>query len=1013
MDIGSINLKGSLTTPTSGSTIGTIGNPVEMAYITTVSGDLSVDASSFTRALSGTDSTAQLAFERLDQHRHNLGAIKADLVSNNGDGSVDVASGVIYLCTGLDFEGTLTPFTLPALTGATLTDQSVNYLIADYNDGTPQYVITTNSLLINGSTKVAVANMFREGDELHVIQTDFAKATATRVVNRLLTEKRFVRTSGLILSEAGTRNIAVNLGNVFYGIVATTCPAVNSAADQLTVYTHLSGAWTSTSATQYDNLNYDDGTDVMELSAGNYGVNWVYRFVETHKHIAIILGNESYNITDAKNSQPPAAPLVLQRQSILIGRIIVKKGEGAATQIDSAFASSYETTPVQDHNSVGGLQGGDGADSYYHLSLGNYNSTVSGIPLWDSAHSTVLANSASWEESSDISYMSGVVDGKLATSDFNAYSGSVNLVLTGKLDTGIYQSVSGDWNSVYSTVGSNSSTWDTAASKLDKSEFDNYSGSVNLTLTGLAATDNSLSAVISGHTSQISAMSAASGNWDSSYTSLLNTSGGWDSVYSTVGPNSSTWDTATSKLNTSDFNTYSGEVNSTLTGLVAADNSLSAVISGHTSQISTMGSASGGWNSVYSSVGSSSGSWDSGFSTLQNTSGNWDSVHSSVGSSSGSWDSGFSTLQSGSGDWSSVYSSVGSSSGDWNEVSGKLSTSDFNIFSGDITMLGTVVSGTWNAVPVAWTYVNKTGAVPGDVGAESPLTFNSPIVRTTNTVSLSYNANNLALSASLLNTVQNINTAAVPQFAGLVAPYVRPSADGAGAVQIRKADGVTSMATFDTLSGRMYVGGTSNPAAVLHLPAGTAIAGTAPFKMTSGAVMTSPEQGAVEYDGINMLYTGSIAVRQKLVPAAYGSIYEDNAAGTTISLTASNTYFGWVTSTDGIHLLTTRSDNATADQLVVSSGGDGIYRINATGTCALGNQAVTFHVTVHKNNNPVAACLQEMRVSNTGNWINFNVGGLVAAAATDFFDVRFNKLSGGNTSVVVYHMSFTMDRVAR
>jgi hypothetical protein len=49
--------------------------------------------------------------------------------------------------------------------------------------------------------------------------------------------------------------------------------------------------------------------------------------------------------------------------------------------------------------------------------------------------------------------------------------------------------------------------------------------------------------------------------------------------------------------------------------------------------------------------------------------------------------------------------------------------------------------------------------------------------------------------------------------------------------------------------------GLTGPTAVLHLKAGTATASTAPLKLTSGTVNTTPEAGAIEFDGTNLFVT--------------------------------------------------------------------------------------------------------------------------------------------------------------
>lgn len=55
-----------------------------------------------------------------------------------------------------------------------------------------------------------------------------------------------------------------------------------------------------------------------------------------------------------------------------------------------------------------------------------------------------------------------------------------------------------------------------------------------------------------------------------------------------------------------------------------------------------------------------------------------------------------------------------------------------------------------------------------------------------------------------------------------------------------------------------------NPTATLHIRQGTAVAGSAPLKFTSGTNLTTPEAGAMEYDGTNLYFTPS-TVRQTVM----------------------------------------------------------------------------------------------------------------------------------------------------
>ena len=60
---------------------------------------------------------------------------------------------------------------------------------------------------------------------------------------------------------------------------------------------------------------------------------------------------------------------------------------------------------------------------------------------------------------------------------------------------------------------------------------------------------------------------------------------------------------------------------------------------------------------------------------------------------------------------------------------------------------------------------------------------------------------------------------------------------------------------FIATNGGVGIGGTTAPTAKLHLSAGTATAGTAPLKLTAGTNLTTPENGAFEFDGTNLYFT--------------------------------------------------------------------------------------------------------------------------------------------------------------
>lgn len=63
--------------------------------------------------------------------------------------------------------------------------------------------------------------------------------------------------------------------------------------------------------------------------------------------------------------------------------------------------------------------------------------------------------------------------------------------------------------------------------------------------------------------------------------------------------------------------------------------------------------------------------------------------------------------------------------------------------------------------------------------------------------------------------------------------------------------------------------GTVTPTAALQLRAGTATANTAPLKLTTGVSLTTPEDGALEYDGLNLFITVAAVASSDVDVAAF------------------------------------------------------------------------------------------------------------------------------------------------
>jgi len=140
------------------------------------------------------------------------------------------------------------------------------------------------------------------------------------------------------------------------------------------------------------------------------------------------------------------------------------------------------------------------------------------------------------------------------------------------------------------------------------------------------------------------------------------------------------------------------------------------------------------------------------------------------------------------------------------------------------------------------------------------------------------------------------------------------------------------------VQGSAYFGAaTTAPTALVHLSAGTASASTAPLKFTSGTNLTTPEAGAVEFDGTNYFVTSSTTryTVAKVLTATATLDFPNTNAGTFSDLTITVTgaalgdgvsigvpngsvnsnnvdFWGWVSATDTVSIRFNNNESVNA-----------------------------------------------------------------------------------------------------
>jgi hypothetical protein len=127
---------------------------------------------------------------------------------------------------------------------------------------------------------------------------------------------------------------------------------------------------------------------------------------------------------------------------------------------------------------------------------------------------------------------------------------------------------------------------------------------------------------------------------------------------------------------------------------------------------------------------------------------------------------------------------------------------------------------------------------------------------------------NTAASSAAFGVFDNSNYGV----AGFVAQNINHGSHSSDfAIYTRDASGVLHLdRLYVEKNGNIGIGMTA-PTAVLHLKAGTASPSTAPLKFTAGINLTTPEAGAMEFDGTNLYFTPS-ATRQTVTLSSDSSL---------------------------------------------------------------------------------------------------------------------------------------------
>jgi len=284
------------------------------------------------------------------------------VISDGGSGTIDISAGTAFIREGSGLGSKLVRIAYAGETGVALpVDPGENWVYLDYNSGSPVVGVTTGPLSINLQSQLVIGRVYRIGSALNIWNVgQHFENYGTRACFKDFEVFGAQRASGLILGEAGTRNVTVTAGAFYCSHNRTTTPSVDtSGADSFSVWN--SAASTSpdaTGVTQVDNQQYWNGSALANLANNRYGSRFFYMDFDGDLHMQYGVDN-IFNSGRVLNSDVPTPPDFLRDFAIYIGRVVIQEDGAAFFATTNPFQIAESGSIVTDHGDLSGLSDDD------------------------------------------------------------------------------------------------------------------------------------------------------------------------------------------------------------------------------------------------------------------------------------------------------------------------------------------------------------------------------------------------------------------------------------------------------------------------------------------------------------------------------------------------------------------------------------------------------------------------------------------------------------------------------
>ena len=313
----------------------------------------------------------------------SAGAFSGFELTNNGNGTVNIASGIAYLRATNDPYATIIKYPITAVTNLALTDNANNYVLVDYNGGSPTITVTINASTINTQTNSLAYVIARVGNDLEYLSLVGQNVDPNAKLRiRFLNQEGIRRASGAVLGFS-SRNLTLTSSVLFSGLIRINAAAFNTASpDTFTLAYNNGSTWTRTvGQTQVNNTQYNVSGTLTTMPNNTFRTDYVYLLPNNPSKLYVVMGTTTYgSLTLAKGApRPSSLPVELQVLGLEVGRLFIEKSNASIAEVQSTFANEFVGAQVPEHNSLSGLQGGT-AGEYNHLTNAQV-ALVDSVPL--------------------------------------------------------------------------------------------------------------------------------------------------------------------------------------------------------------------------------------------------------------------------------------------------------------------------------------------------------------------------------------------------------------------------------------------------------------------------------------------------------------------------------------------------------------------------------------------------------------------------------------------------------